>query len=64
MTTLYSLLILNGAFIAFRISLLIKTSRVMIMSVMRTSSETEIEYGTPMLMVVERQMLPIGCEIW
>ena len=63
MTALYNLLGLIGGFIALRISLLIKTRRVIIITVMRTLSETEIEYGIPMLMVLERQMVQVGCEI-
>ena len=63
-TALYNPPILNGAFIAFRISLLSRTSRAMIMRVRRTSSETEIEDGTPRFITVERQMVQFGCEIW
>ena len=33
------------------------------MSVMRTLSATEIEYGTPILMAVECQMVQPGCEV-
>jgi hypothetical protein len=64
MMALYNLLILNGAFMALRISRLSRTIRAIIMRVRRTSSETEIEYGTPTLMIVERQMVQLGCEIW
>ena len=64
MVALYNPLSLNGAFIRLRISLLSRTSRVTIMSVRRTSSETEIEYGTPTLTTVERQMVQLGCETW
>lgn len=43
MTPLYIPLNLNGVFIDFRTSLVTRMSRVMIMRVRRTSSETETE---------------------
>ena len=63
MTALYNPRTLNGAFRALWISLQNKTSRAAIMSVMRTLSATEIEYGTPILMAVECQMVQPGCEV-
>ena len=48
----------------FRMSLLISTSRVAIMSVRRTSRETEIEYGMPTLIGEERQTVQIACVAW
>ena len=62
-TALYIPLDLSGVFIAFRISLLSRRSRAMIIIVRRTSSETETEYVTPMLMAGVRQMGTLGCEI-
>lgn len=64
MVALYNPPILNGVFMTFRISLLSRRSRTVIMSVRRTLSETEIEYGMPTLMVVDRQIVQVGCEIW
>jgi len=64
-TALYSPVNPEGAPIAVRILLLCRTSRITIMSVRRTLSESEIKkYGRPKLMEVEPQTQLFGCEDW
>jgi len=62
-TALYNPVSPEGAPIAVRTFLLCRASRITIMSVRRTLSESEIEkYERPKLTATESQMLLFGCE--